>query len=74
MEEQQYWLIAESNTGQTYYYSGYYENGVPIFNMAIACTIHIASFENAKGLFKILNKFIQCEIWEVNAKRVIQVL
>lgn len=72
--EEQYWVVAESNTGQTYYYSGYFENGVPIFNMAIACAVHIASFENSKDVFKILNKHIPCEIWEVNGKKIAQVL
>lgn len=72
--EEHYWLIAESNSGRTYYYSGYYENGIPIFNMAIACAIHIASFENAKEIFKILNKLIPCEIWEVKGKKVTQIL
>lgn len=48
MLEDKYYLVAESNSGQHTTNGGYYENGKPVFMMAIADAIHIASFSNAK--------------------------
>jgi len=62
MEDTIYWLIHESTSGDSYYYCGYYEAGNPVFNMAIADAVHIASLENAKMIFKVLNRIIPCDI------------
>lgn len=74
MKDERYWLVAESNSNQTHYYSGYYESGKPVFSMAIADAVHIASQDNAKYLYQVLNKILPCEIWLVDQHDVSKVL
>lgn len=62
MDLEKFWLISENTTDDTYYYMGYYESGIPVFSLAIADAVHIASFVSAKGLYEILNRIIPCEI------------
>jgi len=62
MPVKKYWLISEKTVGDYYHYSGYYKRGKPLFTIAIADAIHIASFENAKTIFEVLNKIVPCEV------------
>ena len=74
MNKEKYWLVAESNSDQTYYYRGFYENCKPVFSMAIADAVHIASLEKAKDLHRVLNAIIPCEVWLVDQNDVTKIL
>jgi hypothetical protein len=64
MENSKYWVIEEYNSWTSYYYMGYYKDGLPCFNMALADAIHFASFKNAQQIHKVLNEVIPCRIIE----------
>lgn len=72
-KKEKYWIIAENGTDIPYYYRGFYEDGLPVFSMAIADAVHIASFVNAKGVFAKLNKVCPCEIILVDNGKITQV-
>lgn len=67
-------MVAESNSDYTHYYGGFYEEGKPVFMMAIADAVHMVSLENARQLFAVLNKILPCEIWKVDGHSVTKVL
>jgi hypothetical protein len=73
MEDTIYWLIRECTSGDSYYYCGYYEVGKPVFNMAIADALHIASFDNAQMIYNVLNQIIPCDILVVEKHSVTKV-
>jgi hypothetical protein len=62
MQGEKYWLIMEHSSGEPYYYMGYYEKGLPCFNMAIADAVHFASQDNALQIHKVLDAIVPCEI------------
>ncbi|SFA58517.1 hypothetical protein SAMN04488511_11983 [Pedobacter suwonensis] len=57
-----FWMIAENNHDSTYYYCGYYEKCKPVFNLAIAEALQIATFESAKNIYDIFNEIFPCEM------------
>ncbi|WP_214072376.1 hypothetical protein [Mucilaginibacter sp. dw_454] len=73
MKDYKYWIIQECSTGIYYYYCGYYETGKPVFNMAIADALHIASLDNAKMIYKILNPIVPCDILVVEKNLITKV-
>ncbi|MDQ8005271.1 MAG: hypothetical protein REI64_10760 [Pedobacter sp.] len=74
ISKDKFYLVAESNSEQTYYYSGFFEKGKPVFMLAIAEAVHIYSYQNAKQLFQELNKLLPCQIWKVENNGVERVL
>lgn len=58
----QCWIIRETNSGESYYYSGFFRTGKPVFNMAIADCVQMASLSNAKMVYNVINKILPCEI------------
>jgi hypothetical protein len=68
MIEEKYWLIRETEADDDYYYSGYYETGKPVFCVAIADAVAIASFSSARTIFDVLNKIVSCEILLVSSQ------
>ena len=69
MENSKYWVIEECNSWTPHYYMGYYKDGLPCFNMAIADAIHFASYENAQITHTVLNEIIPCKIIEFNFRK-----
>jgi hypothetical protein len=65
IDRHEYFLISEEGTDELYFYMGYYEDGLPCFNMAIADAVHIASFDNAKQIHEKLNTILPCKIMKV---------
>ncbi len=63
MVAEKYWLVSEVSSGEYYHYTGYFESGKPVFTIAIADAVQIASYLSAKNIFDILNKILPCEIW-----------
>ncbi|MGF7078107.1 hypothetical protein [Mucilaginibacter sp. UYCu711] len=63
MVGEQYWLIREISSEEFYHYTGYFESGKPVFTIAIADAVQIASYQSTKIIFNILKKNLHCEIW-----------
>jgi hypothetical protein len=63
MFAEKYWLVSELTSGEYYHYTGYYKTGKPVFTIAIADAVQIASFQSAKTIYNILSAILPCEIW-----------
>jgi hypothetical protein len=60
---EKYWLVSEVTSGEYYHYTGYFESGKPVFTIAIADAVQIASYLSAKNIFDNLRKILPCEIY-----------